>query len=63
MEMNLGLSERVAKLGDRELGRVPLVVAEPIERAPILWRVWHWRTPRPTRGRFLPAVAQAAGSL
>jgi serine-type D-Ala-D-Ala carboxypeptidase (penicillin-binding protein 5/6) len=53
----------VAKLGDRELGRVPLVVAEPIERAPILWRVWHWRTPRPTRGRFLPAVAQAAGSL
>ncbi len=53
----------VAKLGDRELGRVPLVVAEPIERAPILWRVWHWRTPRPTRGRFLPAAPQVAGSL
>ena len=53
----------VAKLGDRELGRVPLVVAEPVERAPILWRVWHWRTPRPTRGRFLPAAPQVVGNL
>ena len=53
----------VAKLGDRELGRVPLVVADPVERAPILWRVWHWRTPRPTRGRFLPAAPQVVGNL
>ncbi len=53
----------VAKLAGRELGKAPLVVAEAVDRAPLLWRVWHWRTPRPTRGRFLQSGAQLAGGF
>lgn len=53
----------VARLGNRELGTAPLVVAEEVPRAPFLWRVWHWRTPRPTRGRFLHPNAQLAGGM
>lgn len=53
----------VAKLGSRELGTAPLVVAEAVDRAPFFWRLWHWRTPRPTRGRFMQPGAQLAGGL
>ncbi|MDA1191812.1 MAG: D-alanyl-D-alanine carboxypeptidase [Candidatus Poribacteria bacterium] len=57
----------VAKLGEEVLGTVSLVVAEPVEKATLGWRVWNWRTPRPSTSRFMkveeqPAAQQESGA-
>ncbi len=44
-----------ARLDGRELASAPLVVGQDVARASALWRLWHWRTRRPTDGRFLSA--------
>ena len=54
-----------AKLDGRELASVSLVVDQEVKGASALWRLWHWRTPRPTEGRFLnvrEATARAPSS-
>ena len=52
----------VAKLDGREIASVPLVVHEKVERAGALWRLWNWRTPRPSEGRFLRVSGATASA-
>lgn len=43
-----------AKLNGKTLATAPIEVNADIKKASIVWRVWNWRTPRPTKGDLMP---------
>jgi D-alanyl-D-alanine carboxypeptidase (penicillin-binding protein 5/6) len=49
------VGEIVAVLGGERVGSVPAVVNRDVPKARLTWRIWNWRTPRPSADEYSKA--------